>query len=130
MAQPPSEEQDPRQEAGRRTGERAQAVARVFLERIATAGPETDAVLLVVEELVTNAVRHGGGVTGFQLEADAGTVTVTVEDAAPQPPLFHDVDASEPSGYGWQLVHELAIDVRVRLRSDGKTVRVTLPLGP
>ncbi|MFI9251265.1 hypothetical protein [Streptomyces sp. NPDC053069] len=33
-----------------------------------------------MSELVSEAVRHGGGVTGFGMWAGAGTGTVTVED--------------------------------------------------
>lgn len=52
-------------------------VARGFLLVAAPEGGNAvDTVLMVVSELFTNAVRHAGGVTRFELKAGAGTVTV------------------------------------------------------
>ena len=54
------------EESGLRAVGQARSVARGFL---AVAAPEgesaVDAVLLVMSELFTNAVRHAGGATGF-----------------------------------------------------------------
>ncbi len=65
----------------------ARDAARRFLAGL---GPveraQAEAVLLVVSELVTNAVRHAGGVTGFRLDAGSGRVGVTVCDESPVPP--------------------------------------------
>lgn len=85
-------------------------------------------VLLVVSELVTNAVRHAGGVTGFRLEVGMGTVTVAVQDASPAPPRPLPTDAREPGGFGWHLVQELSADVQVHVHSTGKTVWAAVPL--
>ncbi|MFE8946915.1 ATP-binding protein [Streptomyces sp. NPDC007856] len=63
-------------------------------------GDEADAVLLVVTELISNAVRHAGGVTGFGLRTGPGTVTVTVHDASRQPPRPQLTDPREPAGFG------------------------------
>ncbi|MGW8955762.1 ATP-binding protein [Streptomyces sp. NPDC055709] len=89
---------------------------------------EADAVLLVVSELVTNAVRHAGGVTGFRLAAGPGTVTVEVQDASPVPPRPRPSDPREPGGFGWHMVQVLAMDVQVDARPTGKTVTAMLPL--
>jgi anti-sigma regulatory factor (Ser/Thr protein kinase) len=89
-----------------------------------------DAVVLVVSELVTNAVRHAGGVTGFRLEEGMGTVTVAVQDASPAPPRPLPMDAREPGGFGWHLVQELSTDVQVHVHSTGKTVWAAVPLSP
>ncbi|MFE2467595.1 ATP-binding protein [Streptomyces mirabilis] len=98
-------------------------VSRGFL---AVAAPEgegaVDAVLLVVSELFTNAVRHAGGVTGFRLEAGPGTVTVAVHDASTVPPRTLPLDATRPGGFGWHLVQELSVDVQVEVHAAGKTV--------
>ncbi|MER6162040.1 ATP-binding protein [Streptomyces sp. NPDC001868] len=90
-----------------------------------------DAVLLVVSELFTNAVRHAGGVTGFRLEAGPGTVTVAVHDASTVCPRIHPLDATRPVGFGWHLVQELSVDVRVEVQATGKTVTavVSCPTG-
>lgn len=111
------------------TAERARDMTRGFLSAVAArVGAETDAVLLVVSELVTNAVRHAGGVTRFRLVAGPGTVTVTVEDASATVPQPQRSNAREPGGFGWQLVRELAEDVEVSTRPGGKTVSAVLPL--
>lgn len=90
--------------------------------------PEKRTVVLVVSELVTNAKRHAGGVTGFRLDAAPGSVTVTVTDASTTPPRLRRTDAFEPGGFGWPLVQELATEVSVYIHPDGKSVRAVLPL--
>ncbi|MGW6735444.1 ATP-binding protein [Streptomyces sp. NPDC055013] len=128
-----SEEEDegrePLQEAGVRTADQARVVTRGFLSVVGPAsGPDVDAVLLVASELVTNAVRHAGGVTRFRLVAGPGTVTVTVEDASAAVPRLRRSDPGKPGGFGWQLVRELSEDVEVSTRPGGKSVSAVLPL--
>lgn len=124
-----SEEQEPPQQAGVRTAEQARAVTRGFLSGASpVSGPYEDAVLLVVSELVTNAVRHAGGVTRFRLVAGPGTVTVTVEDASAAAPQLRRGNPGKPGGFGWQLVRELSEDVEVSTRPGGKAVSAVLPL--
>ncbi|RSO42041.1 hypothetical protein DMH15_12530 [Streptomyces sp. WAC 06725] len=89
---------------------------------------EAEAVLLVVSELVTNAVRHAGGMTGFGLRAGPGTVTVTVADASRVPPQACPADPAQPGGFGWALVNHLARKVDVHIQPGGKTVSAVLPL--
>ena len=104
-------------------------MTRGFLAVLAPdGGLEAEAVLLVVSELLSNAMRHGGGVRGFGLRAALGTVTITVEDASWVPPRPRSANADRPGGLGWPLVHELAVDVRVSVGPHGKTVAVVLPL--
>lgn len=111
------------------TPERTWNMTRGFLSvALPEGGAEAEAVLLVVAELVTNAVRHGGGVAGFQLAAGPGTVTVSVKDASPVPPQPRPFDAREPGGLGWHLVQELALEVRVDIGPGGKTVSAVLPV--
>lgn len=77
MVHPPQEDHEPLDGGGMRTAEQATDVTRSFLLVAAPdGGSAVDAVLLVVSELFTNAVLHAGGVTGFELKAGAGTVTV------------------------------------------------------
>ena len=77
MAHPPREGPESLDEVSVRTAEQATEVARGFLLVAAPEGGNAvDTVLTVVSELFTNAVRHAGGVTRFELKAGAGTVTV------------------------------------------------------
>ncbi|MFC4469952.1 ATP-binding protein [Streptomyces xiangluensis] len=126
-----AEEEDraPLQVASPQSAKRARNVTRGFLSAVAAhTGAETDAVLLVVSELVTNAVRHAGGVTGFRLVAGPGTVTVSVEDSSATAPRPQRSKSGEPGGFGWHLVQELSADVRVSIGPRGKTVSALLPL--
>ncbi|MFF3749282.1 ATP-binding protein [Streptomyces sp. NPDC002018] len=99
----------------------ARAMACSLLERFEPKVPERTAgdVLLVVSELVTNAVRHAGGVTGFRVSACAGEVEIAVRDASPLLPVGREHGQDWlPGGYGWPLVQRLA-EVTVTVLGDG-----------
>ncbi|MEU4736017.1 ATP-binding protein, partial [Streptomyces fradiae] len=139
-ARPPTAARPPGDPADGRHRAVAAARARVRdLLRTRAAGPVPprveDDVLLVVTELVTNAVRHGGGVTAFhaELDGDGGDLTVEVTDASPAPPRTRphgDDRAAAPGGFGWPLVRRLSHRVAVTPAPGGKTVRAVLRLGP
>ncbi|MFF8925914.1 ATP-binding protein [Streptomyces longwoodensis] len=100
MAHSSEERYDPLSGDSPQPADQARDVARGFLSVLApSGGDEADAVLLVVTELISNAVRHAGGVTGFGLRAGPGTVTVTVHDASRQPPRLQLTDPREPGGF-------------------------------
>ncbi|MEV7423391.1 MULTISPECIES: ATP-binding protein [unclassified Streptomyces] len=99
----------------------ARALVRSFLRRHAPTVPEhtTVDVLLIVSELVTNAIRHAGGVTGLRVSAGVGVVEIAVRDASPSlPATAAHHEEWLPGGYGWPLVHRLA-EVTVDLLGDG-----------
>jgi anti-sigma regulatory factor (Ser/Thr protein kinase) len=129
MVHPPMESREPLDDDGSlRTAEQARYMARSFLSLTAPEGGNAgDAVLLVVSELFTNAVRHAGGVSGFRLEAGPGTVTVSVHDPSTVPPRPLPWDATRPGGFGWHLVQELSVEVRVDVHTTGRTVPAVLP---
>ncbi|CAL9595197.1 ATP-binding protein [Streptomyces sp. enrichment culture] len=88
-----------------------------------------DDILLVVTELVTNAERHGGGVTGFHAERDGDDFVISVTDASPDPP--HSRRRSDPTasgGFGWPLVRRLTSRLTVTPVPGGKTVRAVIRL--
>ncbi|MFC4470150.1 ATP-binding protein [Streptomyces xiangluensis] len=87
-----------------------------------------DDVLLVVSELVANAIRHGGGVADFRLELRDNCGVVMVSDLSPRPPQDGAPVALSLSGFGWRLVRELASHVQVDRHRHGKTVAATVPL--
>lgn len=67
----------------------ARDAARAFLDRLrhpAMAAEAADTVVLVVSELATNAVRHGGGTCTLELTAHGESVEVDVHDSSPHAP--------------------------------------------
>ncbi|WCD83794.1 hypothetical protein KPP03845_100113 [Streptomyces xanthophaeus] len=82
-------------------------------------------VLTVVTELASNARRHAGGVTAFQINAHPQAVTVEVSDASPHGPQTFPWAPTQPGGFGWRLVSQLADTTDVRFHPDGKTITVT-----
>ena len=73
----------------------ARDAARAFLGGLPqpAAGPEAAAtVVLVVSELVTNALRHGGGTCTLELTARPDGIEVTVHDSSPQVPRMRPPD--------------------------------------
>ncbi|ATL31442.1 ATP-binding protein [Streptomyces formicae] len=87
-------------------------------------------LLIAVSELFTNATRHGGGVTRFEVGAWAGEVRVTVGDRSSDLPRRRSATpAGGEGGYGWALIRELATEVTLVLdRDGGKRITVSLPL--
>lgn len=87
-----------------------------------------DAAAVVVSELVTNAVRHGGGLVALSLEAHGEQVVVAVADGSSVVPRRRDPD--DVGGRGIALIEALADSWTVRNHEGGKQVRVTLLVCP
>ncbi|MEW1691328.1 ATP-binding protein [Streptomyces sp. NPDC091265] len=88
-------------------------------------------VLLVTSELVTNAIRHGGGLTGFAAALTDDGLLLDVADASTQLPVVTDpADRGRGlvGGFGWPLICRLARHVAVTPRPDGKQITALLPL--
>ncbi|MFH8570237.1 ATP-binding protein [Streptomyces sp. NPDC017993] len=88
----------------------------------------TQNLLLLVSELVANALRHAGAVTALHLRADRERIEVFVEDPSPAHPQRRSPDLSgSDGGFGWPMVHTLALDVAVLPGpGGGKTVQAAL----
>ncbi|MFF3216997.1 ATP-binding protein [Streptomyces sp. NPDC002886] len=103
--------------ARRRVAELLRA-ARVSTD--STAGADA---LLVTSELVTNAIRHGGGITAFDAALDGDTLRLAVSDASPQHPAAHSPGCGQPGGFGWPLVRRLTEHIDITTLPDGgKTI--------
>ncbi|MFE0416369.1 ATP-binding protein [Streptomyces tendae] len=117
------------------------AAARAYAESVARTdwgGPgrevrEEDVVdlLLVVSELVTNAIRHGDGLAGFEARPTKEGLWIAVHDRSTVVPrAAYAFPTTHPGGgYGWPLVARLARDIAVEVRPEGgKTISALVPL--
>lgn len=106
---------------------RARAQVRRLLNTVPTA-VRSDALMLL-SEVVTNAVRHGSGSIAVRAEADDAGVEVSVaDDAAAEPRLMiQPLDAE--GGRGLALVASLSDAWGVRQLPDGKGKAVWFRVG-
>ncbi|WP_042377290.1 ATP-binding protein [Streptacidiphilus melanogenes] len=80
-------------------------------------------VLLVVSELVANAMTHGGGVRELVVTLDGDALVVGATDAESRPPALQKPgDPSQPGGHGLQVVHRLSETWGSTPQPAGKTV--------
>lgn len=94
--------------------------------------------VLVVSELVTNAIRHGtacpaGNADDARVELSwcclAGRLICMVTDRSVRPPVLEPADPGAESGRGLQVVHALTIAWGwTALSTQGKTVWAAFPL--
>lgn len=85
-------------------------------------------VSLVVSELVTNAITHGGGLAAFEVRVPCpGVIEVLVRDRSREVPVHRRAsDGWLPGGYGWPLVCRLVRDISVTPWDGGKRIRAVL----
>lgn len=81
-----------------------------------------DDVLLIVSELVTNAVRHAVPPVCLEIESSPRDIIVSVRDGSPQRPSPRDAEDDDEGGRGMLLVDLLAADHGVRAQPPGKAV--------
>jgi anti-sigma regulatory factor (Ser/Thr protein kinase) len=116
------------------TNATAPAVARTYLTEHAawlSAGQLDDALLLVTE-LVTNAIRYGEPDITLQLRAQPPEVGIGVHDRGRAMPHMADPAANEPGGRGLIIVDAVAQQwgVTPAQPPPGKTVWFTLGAPP
>lgn len=95
--------------------------------------PESiDEVVLVISELVGNAVRHtpmdAADPLAVRWELDSDGVLVEVTDASTEPPRPRTPGSDEPSGRGLQIVAAMADDWGVVPLHSGKRVWAHVPV--
>ncbi|MDX3538868.1 ATP-binding protein [Streptomyces sp. MB09-01] len=112
----------------------ARRAAQEFLGRPVHGAPglppvALDTALLVISELVTNAVRHTSGGCVLDLRLTPGGVDVAVTDTSSAEPRLRQPGHQGEGGWGWHLVNRLAtrIEIRHRGERDGKTIHVHVP---
>ncbi|MEU3693933.1 ATP-binding protein [Streptomyces narbonensis] len=110
-----------------RTPAQARQLVRHTLAALGPLWPsQVEDLLLVTSELVTNALRHAGGVTGFGIGIGRDRVTVSVSDASGEVPLHQHREGLRPGGYGWPIVLRLCPEVTVDTGPDGKTIHASV----
>ena len=86
--------------------------------------------MLLVSELVTNAIRHGKGVVHLAVKQAPERLCVEVSDAGPGSPATRLPSAEEASGRGLLMVDRLSSDWGVTPSDGGgKTVWFALRTG-
>jgi anti-sigma regulatory factor (Ser/Thr protein kinase) len=88
--------------SARRATARAAALWRLDREM-------TETALLLVSELVTNAIRHGAPPVRLSLRLDAGRLRVEVTDGSPVLPRLGRPGTDQVGGRGLHLVQQLAV---------------------
>ncbi|MFE5077581.1 ATP-binding protein [Streptomyces halstedii] len=83
---------------------RMRASTAAFLRRFGLTGPVASSVVLVVSELVTNAIKHGYGEVELEIRVVSGTISVSVTDENPAPAVLKQPGPDDTSGRGMALV--------------------------
>ena len=91
-----------------------------------------ETAVLLVSELVTNAVRHARGTDVISLELETGGIwlRIEVQDADPRWPQPRTPGGFDESGFGFVLVDALAGKWGVRETATGKAVWAELDTRP
>ena len=115
----------PRAEVELPVSREAPALAREFLRGSTCAEHHSEVVddaVLLVSELVTNSVLHGGPPVVVAVDCDEATLQVRVRDGSSALPAPRDAAQSDEGGRGLALVAEMSADWGVDTEADGKHV--------
>ena len=99
----------------------------VVLAEWGLTGEAVEPTLLVVTELLSNAVDHGHGPRSLSLELADETVRVEVRDNDPEPPQRQPIDPLRARGRGLQLVDGLSTGWGWTADPPGKVVWAEVP---
>ena len=81
-----------------------------------------DDAKLVLSELMTNAMLHGGGCTGVEILSIADGLRIEVRDGSHIPPLLGRPSEESLTGRGLRLVARLSERWGATFQGDGKVV--------
>jgi anti-sigma regulatory factor (Ser/Thr protein kinase) len=104
------------------------ALARQFTRTTLTSwncGGSHDDIVLVVSELVTNALLHGHGTPVVRLLDEPDRLRIEVCDDSPSLPVSHSV--TDTSGLGLRVVEQVSAAWGASRRGRGKVVWCELP---
>ncbi|WP_432017712.1 ATP-binding protein [Streptomyces hydrogenans] len=110
---------------GPRSPAAARRIAAVW--RKAAACPQTADAVLIVSELVTNAVSHTRGPCLLTLAERGGSLDIAVSDHSEDMPDVHRPAEGGPrGGFDLEIMRHLGDSLRVVPRIGGKTIHVAL----
>lgn len=98
-------------------------MARRFVrDALRDAGVDVDTAILLVSEVVTNAVLHARSPLRVRVTTGDGFARVAVTDGSPVPPRLHTFSHMSATGRGLRMVEQLSRAWGVETSNDGKTV--------
>jgi anti-sigma regulatory factor (Ser/Thr protein kinase) len=103
----------------------APSLARDFLRSASCAEHHREVVedaVLLVSELVTNSVLHGGPPVVVAVDCTEDALQVRVRDGSPHRPTPREAGDDDENGRGLALVAEMSDDWGVDPEADGKHV--------
>ena len=94
-------------------------------------GDSADDLVLIADELATNAVVHARSHYVVRLHRKETSVRLEVEDTSPEPPQIRTSSPLATGGRGLVLVDALAADRGWDVRDGGKSVwvEISIPIG-
>ncbi|MGN6473343.1 MAG: ATP-binding protein [Mycobacteriales bacterium] len=104
----------------------ARAFTRELLGSIPPSAGED--VLVVVNELVSNAVQHGVGPISLTITLEPSEVVVAVTDHGPGRPSFRQPTPQDERGRGLRIVQGLTATWDVEQAADSKTITAVVRL--
>lgn len=98
-------------------------VARQFArEQLRHSQSDVETVVLLVSEVVTNAVLHARSEVVLLIQQRQDVTRIEVSDASPVPPRLHNFTAESATGRGLRLLDQLALRWGADSSGTGKVV--------
>ncbi|GAA0222431.1 ATP-binding protein [Cryptosporangium japonicum] len=110
----------------------ARRLTGALLEAWGAPAERRDDVVMLISEVVSNAVEHVGGEASFELTLvhSGDWLRVGLTDGSSIPPMVRELDRRAVRGRGMQLVAAIADRWGVEQHHGGKTVWFTIRLDP
>jgi len=90
-------------------------------------GDAAQPTLMVLTELLTNAIEHADAPIRITLGLSPTVIRVQVHDATPELPQRHPYHPQRVRGHGLEIVEGLALDQGWNREPEGKTVWADVP---
>jgi anti-sigma regulatory factor (Ser/Thr protein kinase) len=98
------------------------AARRFVREQLRASDADVDTVVLLVSEVVTNAVLHARSDIEVTVDDQGATARIEVRDSSPVPPRMHRFAVESATGRGLRLLDQLASRWGAEHTGRGKTV--------